>query len=246
MRFPSFDFAKDAFDVGRFGRAPIELHASFFIVALALTYQFWTSGRLAGLVLTVVGIAVIFASILMHELAHAVFARRYNIPVAGIVIDALGGTVLFGWRPPRLSQDIALTFAGPASNLVLVALCYVLLLLLPDPEPFLVRYMPFEPLSLLDRALSYAMYINLALGLINLLPAFPLDGGWIAYRVLTERLGRRNAGIAVASLGIALATISTVVLFASLLAGLAIYAPPDYHSNLDALRTARRGEEIVI
>src|SRR4029453_4014442 len=103
MRFPSFNFQAGTFDIGRFGRAPIGLHAGFFLVALAVTMQFWKRGTLSGLALTVIGIAVIFGSVLIHELAHAMFARRYNIPVARIDIHMFGGTVMFGWRPPRLA-----------------------------------------------------------------------------------------------------------------------------------------------
>lgn len=244
MRFPSFDYQAGTFDIGRFGRAPIELHAGFFLVALALTFQFWKRGTLTGLALTVIGIAVIFGSVLVHELAHALYARRYNIPVSRIDIHFFGGTVQFGWRPPQLSQDLALTFAGPASNLILAGICWKLLQLVPDGEA--VRLSGVDPAWFIGRAVSFAMYINLGLGLVNLLPAFPLDGGWMAYRLLAQRVGRRNAGLIVGSLGVVLATLSTLVLFGSLLAGMAIYAPPDFRSNLDALRAARRGDPILV
>lgn len=251
MRFPRFDLQSATFDVGRFGRAPIELHASFFIVAFALTLQFWKRYSLEGLALTLIGIAILFGSILLHELAHALLARRYNIPVSRIDIHALGGTVHFGWRPSRVAQDIALTFAGPAANLVLAAFCGVALLFALEPHMVKSGCEMIEdgfepPNTILSRALYFAMWINLGLGLINLLPAFPLDGGWISYRLLTHRFGERRAGIAVASLGIVFATISTLVLLCSLLAGMAIYAPPDFRSNLDALRAAREGYPIEV
>lgn len=251
MRFARFDFRSATFDVGRFGRAPIALHASFFLAAFALTLQFWKRTSLEGLALTVIGIAILFASILVHELAHALLARRYSIPVSRIDIHALGGTVHFGWRPSRVAQDLALTFAGPASNLVLAALCGVALLFVLEPHMVKAGCEMiedgFEPANtIVSRALVFAMWINLGLGLINLLPAFPLDGGWISYRLLTPRFGRRRAGIVVASLGIVFATISTLVLLGSLLAGMAIYAPPGFRSNLEALRAAREGDPIDV
>jgi Zn-dependent protease len=244
MRFPNFDFQAGTFDIGRFGRAPIELHASFFLAGLALTLPFWKRGTLSGLALAVIGIAAIFGSILVHELAHALYARRYNIPVSRIDIHFFGGTVQFGWRPPQLSQDLALTFAGPTSNLILAGICWKLLQLVPEGAT--VRLGGFDPVWFIASAISFAMYINLGLGLINLLPAFPLDGGWMAYRFLTQRVGRRNAGLIVGSLGVVLATLSTLVLLGSLLAGMAIYAPPDFRSNLEALRAARRGEPVLV
>jgi len=250
MRFPRFDFQSATLNVGRFGPAPIAIHANFVIVALALTLQFWKRYTLEGLALTLIGIAVLFASILVHELAHAVFARRYRIPVQRIDIHALGGTVQFGWRPSRLSQDVALTFAGPASNLVIAALCGIALLFVLEPHMVKSGCEMIEdgfepPTTIFSRALYFAMWINLGLGLINLLPAFPLDGGWISYRLLTHRFGLRTAGITVASLGIVFAAISTLVLIGSLLAGMAIYAPPDFRSNVEALEAARDGYPIT-
>ena len=252
MRFPIFDFQTGTFDVGRFGRSPIALHASFFLIALALTAQFWRLFTLTGLALTVVGIVVVFASVLIHELAHAVFARRYRIPVSRIDIHFFGGTVRFGWRPARLSQDLALTFAGPASNLILAALCYLLLLQLTDAAPRMVQYgssmiqMGFEPPSLFERVVRFALYINLGFGIFNMLPAFPLDGGWIAYRVLTNCFSRRMAGMVVGSLGLVLASLSALAFVGAMLTGTAIFAPPNFHANLEALRTARRGDPILI
>lgn len=243
MRFPRFDFQSATLEVGRLGAAPIAVHANFVIVALALTLQFWKRYTLEGFALGLVGIAVLFASILVHELAHAAFARRYRIPVTRIDIHALGGTVQFGWRPSRVSQDLLLTFAGPASNLVLAAFAGIALLFVLEPHMVKAGCEMiedgFEPPGFIGRALFFAMYLNLGLGLINLLPAFPLDGGWISYRLLTHRFGPRPAGIAVASLGIVFATISTLVLIGSLLAGMAIYAPPDFRSNVEALYAAR-------
>jgi Zn-dependent protease len=250
MRFPTFNSQTGTFGIGRFGRAPIELHVAFFLLALALTSRFWMRGTLTGLVLAVIGIVVIFGSVLIHELAHAAFARRYRIPVSHIDIHFFGGAVYFAWRPARLSQDLALTFAGPASNFILAGLCYGLLLLLPDPAPRMVQYgsamiqMGFEPPSFFERPLTFALYLNLSLGIFNMLPAFPLDGGWIAYRVLTKRFGGRLAGLVVGSLGIVLGALCVLVFVASILSGVGICAPPNFQANLDALRTARRGDPI--
>jgi Zn-dependent protease len=252
VRFPTFDFTKETFEFGRFGRAPIEVHVSFFLLALALTLHFWSRGPLAGLALTVIGSVIVFASILVHELAHAVFARRYRIPVSRIDIHGFGGTVHFGWRPPRLSQDLALTFAGPASNFILAAACYGLLLLLPEATPKMVQsgssmvQVGFEPSSILERPLRFALYLNVGLGIFNLLPAFPLDGGWIAYRVLSNCLSRRVAGMVVGSLGIVVGGVTTLMFFGSLLSGTAFFAPPNIQANLDALRAARRGDPVFI
>lgn len=251
MRFPRFDFQSATIDIGRFGQAPIALHASFFFIAFALTFHFWKTWTLAGFGLALIGIAIIFVSILIHEFAHAVFARRYNIPLHGIDINVYGGVVHFGWRPSRVSRDIALTLAGPASNLALAALTGIALLFVLEPHMVKSGCEMIEdgfewPTGIFGRVLLFATFFNLGLGLMNLLPAFPLDGGWIAYRLLTHRFGTRTAGTIVASAGIVLAALSTLVLLGSLLSGFAIYMPLSFRTNLEALDAARRGEPISV
>ena len=80
MRFPSFSrlpgAAISSISAGSAARRSNCMPASSWSNALALTFQFWKRGTLTGLALAVIGIAVIFGSVLVHELAHALYARR--------------------------------------------------------------------------------------------------------------------------------------------------------------------------
>src|SRR5262249_23314737 len=103
--------------IGRYHNAPIYLHSGFFITAFILAWPFWHMASLRGLALAVVFVAVVFASILAHELAHAAMARRYRLAVQRIDIHMLGGVVQYWQLPRSRAQDLAITLAGPASNL---------------------------------------------------------------------------------------------------------------------------------
>jgi hypothetical protein len=83
------------FELGRYHKAPIYLHSAFFITAAALAWPFWRMLSLRGLALGMLFIAMVFTSILAHELAHAEIARRYRMAARRIDIHMLGGLVQF-------------------------------------------------------------------------------------------------------------------------------------------------------
>jgi Zn-dependent protease len=118
-------------ELARYQKAPIYLHPAFFITAIILAWPFWSIGSLRGLALAGLFVAVIFASVLLHELAHAVMAHRYGLPLSRIDIHALGGRVQFRYQPIKRSEDAAITIAGPAANLAIGLVALALLTLVP-------------------------------------------------------------------------------------------------------------------
>jgi membrane-associated protease RseP (regulator of RpoE activity) len=94
---------------------------------------------------------------------------------------------------------------------------------------------PFEAPAILSRTLLLAAILNLGLGLLNLLPAFPLDGGTIAQDLLGGRLGNRRATLIVGICGLVLTCIGTIVALALLLAGTPVFAPLSFRQNWRAI-----------
>jgi Zn-dependent protease len=111
------------FELGRYHRAPIYLHPAFFITAAALAWPCWRMLSLRGLALGMLFIAMVFASILAHELAHAEIARRYRMAARRIDIHMLGGLVRFWQASATRRQSFAIRLAEPMSNLA-IGLCY--------------------------------------------------------------------------------------------------------------------------
>lgn len=233
-----------AVEVGRYHGAPVMLHPSFFIAAILLSHPFWGMFNLRGLGLAAAFIVVLFASILIHELAHAAVARRYRIPVVGIDVNFFGGLVHFGWRPRSMAQDAAITAAGPLSNLAIGLLAFAALYALPAPEPAangLPYISAFTPPNFAERLLRGTAYLNLGLCAVNLLPGFPLDGGRLLYLLVSKYRTARTATKVVGALGSLLGVLTGFLFVGTLVAGFPIWSPPSFSANWNALQTALRG-----
>ncbi|MBX2812400.1 MAG: M50 family metallopeptidase [Myxococcales bacterium] len=161
------------YEVARVQRIPIRLHLSLLILGLLFVLQFGLWGLPAGI--------VVFGSVLLHELGHALVARRLGVPTVRIDLHLLGGTALLK-HAPRSSEDEAwIAVAGPAVSLSLASVLGALAMsfgssLRLDIEGF-------------GDLLAYAGVVNLGLGLFNLIPALPMDGGRILRAWLTTRYG---------------------------------------------------------
>ena len=117
---------------------------------------------LAGLVATL----LFFASILTHELSHSLVARRFGIEIREITLFVFGGLANIAKEPSSPRTEFTITIVGPLTSFVLAALFWSITLAIEGILPRLTIVI-FE----------YLAWINLALGIFNLLPGFPLDGG---------------------------------------------------------------------
>jgi Zn-dependent protease len=242
-----FSFDTGRFEVGRYRGAPANLSPTFFITAVVLAIPFLRMVSLRGLVLAGFFIAMFFLSILIHELAHAVMATRYRVQVARIEINMAGGLVHFRGWPRTMQQDLLITLAGPISNLALGLAALALLTLVPAATPGTLVLdgklvtAPFTQPSMISQLLWATVYVNIGLGVVNLLPGIPLDGGKIVYLLVEQRWHSRTALLTVSSLGLFFATVNTFLLIGTIIAGCPIWAPPTFSANWEAFQAARRG-----
>jgi Zn-dependent protease/CBS domain-containing protein len=130
----------------------------------------------------VVAAGLFFASLVTHELAHALVARRYGVPVIAISLWMFGGVSELGSETSEPGEELRMAVAGPATSLGLSALfssVAVLATALSLPE-------------LMVGALWWLALINVGLGIFNMLPAYPMDGGRVLRAVLWARYGDRT------------------------------------------------------
>lgn len=250
MKIPTFNGNDGTLDLGRFGRAPVVLYPSFFIAALFVTSYFWKVNNGNAPLLVAGGALILFLSILLHELAHAEVGRRYGVIAYRIEVNVLGGLVHFMNQPRRMRDDLAITIAGPLSNAALTLVALIVLALVPDavPDPTFAGnpYIVRPPMGAIERLARFSLYLNAGLAIVNMLPAFPLDGGRLAYMVIAEKYDRRAATLVVGLLGTILAVIAKLVFLGTLLAGIPIWSPPPFLPNWDALKLAWKGQAIRI
>lgn len=148
--------------LGRLLGFPIEVSAGFLL--LLATVFFWQGGA-TGLVLF--GMAML--GVLLHELGHAVVARRLGVRIAGIELNFFGGAAKMTELPKSANHEIAIALAGPAVSVALAAAGWGL------------YQLTAEPLAM------WAGYINAALAIFNLIPALPMDGGRVLRALLTRK-----------------------------------------------------------
>lgn len=137
------------------------------------TAAYWTAG--------VISAFVFLASLLAHELAHSVVATRRGVKVEGITLWLFGGVSRFSGDTNSPGTQALFTFVGPLTSLVLGAVFYLSAIAVGNgPHPGLV-----------PATLSWLGYINITLGVFNLVPAFPLDGGRLLQSLIWLRTGDR-------------------------------------------------------
>lgn len=146
----------------------------------------------------VVTAACFLLSLLAHELAHAVLARRYGVNVKRITLWMLGGAAELEGDPPSPKADLVIAVAGPATSLVLGACCWGAAYLTGDWLPALVT-----------TGLAWVGVTNIVLAVFNMLPGSPLDGGRVLRAAVWKRTGSRSRANAAAArtgqaLGVAL------------------------------------------
>ena len=157
-----------SFRLGRLAGFPIDVNPSFLLL---LGIVALTMGGLAG----VVAVLVAFASVIVHELGHALVARHLGVRVAGIELHFFGGAAKIVDPPRTPGDEIAIAAAGPAVSFAIAGVSTLL------------AQVAFAPLF------GALAWINLLLGAFNLLPAFPMDGGRILRALLQRRLGHLRA-----------------------------------------------------
>jgi len=139
---------------------------------------------LAGLVATI----LFFTSVVVHELSHSLVARRYGIDIPEITLFIFGGVSRLSQEPKDPKTEFKIAVVGPLSSFLLAALFGGLRVALAGFEP-----------SLIVVVIGYLTWINLALGIFNLIPGFPLDGGRILRAFLWWKTGSLTRATKVAT-----------------------------------------------
>ena len=166
----------------------IKVDPSWFLIATLIVWTLSTGyfpqlledeSQFTYLVLSVVAMIGFFGSLILHELAHSVVARQHGVEIKGITLFVFGGVAELGSEPKTARSEFLIAVAGPAMSFVLSALNW----------SAAVMTQAFGPATALTVVLSYLAIINLVLGIFNLLPAFPLDGGRVYRAFLWSRTG---------------------------------------------------------
>jgi Zn-dependent protease len=173
--------------LGRVAGIDVYLHPTFLLVLIP--------GISFGGPLTIL---CVFGCVLLHEFGHALMARRFGIETEDITLYPIGGVARLRRMPRAPGAELLIALAGPAVNFAIVGALLVLSLLgvdafVADPTVEFLR--------------NKLLIVNLVLGLFNLIPAFPMDGGRVLRALLGGWLGRAQATTIAATIGRILAVL---------------------------------------
>lgn len=191
----------------------VYVHLTFFLILLWIGLSVWRQTTNPAAVIQSIGfVLVLFTCVVMHEFGHALTARHFGIKTRRITLLPIGGVAMMEKMPDDPKQEILVALAGPAVNMVIAAAIWL----------YISTVMPhaFTPTLQNDPSLLFTsgghmlyniMAINVILGVFNLLPAFPMDGGRVLRATLALAMPHHKATEKAAEIGQGLAIVMFVL-----------------------------------
>jgi len=178
----------------------LSVHFSFVLLLVYIGYDGWQDGGTSGLVWGVVTLLAFFTCVVLHELGHCFTGMRFGVGVRRILLMPIGGMAEFDSIPRQPSREILMTLAGPAVNFLIAAVLAAVVSFPPGWADDLAG-LPNTP----EELARLLLVANLIMGVFNLAPVFPMDGGRILRAGLATRLPYVRATFWAATVGKVLA-----------------------------------------
>jgi Zn-dependent protease len=183
--------------IGRLAGIPIGVQPLWLIVVVLIAWSLGAAyypdqapgvSAAGDYALGLLSALLLFASILLHELGHSVVARRHGVEIEEIDLWLLGGVARMKGYPKTAGDELRFALAGPAVTLAIALGFGLLAAALPASTP-----------DAIEALVAYQLFVNAAILVFNLLPAFPLDGGRVARALIWKRSGDLQRATATAA-----------------------------------------------
>ncbi|MDF2775670.1 MAG: Peptidase [Geminicoccaceae bacterium] len=179
--------------IGRLAGIDVYVHATFpLLLAWIALSAYQRQQSTAAVVGAIAFILAIFGIVVLHELGHALTARRYGIATRDITLLPIGGVARLERMPREPRQELLVALAGPAVNVALAAVLYLVLIAIRGAGASTADALTLNDSVSGGSLLARLIAVNVWLALFNLIPAFPMDGG----RVLRALLAMRSRNYA--------------------------------------------------
>lgn len=185
---------KGSLNLGKVSGIKIEMHWTFLLLIVWVAYLKLKEG--AGtqeVMMNILFVIILFICVVLHELGHALTAKRFGVKTKNIMLLPIGGVASLEKIPEDPKQELLIAIAGPLVN---IAIAFILLLFLPlnsfisqDPESLMKN---LENITFQNFAF-FLFTANIVLAIFNMIPAFPMDGGRVLRAFLAIKLGRVRA-----------------------------------------------------
>jgi Zn-dependent protease/CBS domain-containing protein len=223
----------------------IFVHWTFLILIGWIVLAHVSAGDNAAVIAEGVGfVLALFGCVVLHELGHALTARRFGVKTRDITLLPIGGVARLERIPEVPFQEFLVTIAGPAVNVVIAGCLFAVLTLLGT----LGRISQLHVVG--GSFLTKLMWVNVALVVFNMLPAFPMDGGRVLRALLATRMPRVKATHIAASVGQAIAILFAIVglmipgMFMLLFIAMFVYLGAQGEAQAAQIREVFRGARV--
>ena len=183
-----------SFKIGTISSIPIKLHWTFFALFVFVYYHTVEAGHEFQLAYGLF-VLLLFGCITLHELGHALSARHYGVNTIDIILSPIGGVARLTHLPVKPIQEFVVALAGPLVNVAIAAVIFIGLAIVPDGLDWerSFYFLSNEFMWNWTDFVRDVMFINIALVLFNLIPAFPMDGGRVFRALLSIKFSRKLA-----------------------------------------------------
>jgi len=167
---------KSSFKIFSIFGIPVELHVSFLLLMVIIfALAFLEKITLYSLFF----IILLFVTVVIHELGHSYVAKRYGVSVERIILLPIGGVAAMDEIPKDPGQELKIAIAGPLTNFIIAFFCLASLFITGGIGALAVSsfFVSHTLTANINQFFFNFLVINLVLGIFNLLPAFPMDGG---------------------------------------------------------------------
>jgi Zn-dependent protease/CBS domain-containing protein len=193
--------------VGRIAGIELRVHATFLLLlAYAALSYYRLSGSGAMAIRGVIFTLALFASVVLHELGHALAGRRFGVATRDITLLPIGGVARLAYIPRQPKQELLIALAGPAVTLGIILVLFGIIQIFGLPNAYLSGMFGAR-----SGLVGQLMWANIFLLVFNLLPAFPMDGGRIMRSALALRTDYLTATRAAAGAGRAFALLFGII-----------------------------------
>jgi len=177
----------------------LRIHLTFFLLLAWIGYVHFQQGGMPAAREGVLFICAVFACVVLHELGHALAAKRYGIRTPRITLLPIGGLAELERMPGKPLEEIVVAVAGPLVNVAIAAILIIVFGAVVTAETMTSMESPTR--DFINRLAA----INIVLVLFNMIPAFPMDGGRVLRALLSMRFARIKATNIAAAIGQGLA-----------------------------------------
>jgi Zn-dependent protease len=190
---------KGSFNLGKIAGIGIFIHWTFSLLILFVVYVNYKAGQNVTQILwSVLFIVCIFLTVVLHELGHALTAKKFGIKTKDITLLPIGGLARLERLPEKPSEELMVAFAGPLVNIVLAFITSLFITLPDNPEDVVAQLS--DGVNANNFFLNFYL-VNIVLAIFNLIPAFPMDGGRVLRALLSYKLERPLATKIAARIG---------------------------------------------